>query len=440
MSPLIEILVHVSGPSRGVDDARYRQGALGFLNFEPVTRYTLCELNLPKDWESGEKQSSKRTNSTEGPFLLDILPSQSVWYAPSPVVRRYDTPTEALKTPKPQFKTCAAVSRQTPTTTLQRTSVKETPHLLIEQTPGLPRPRTAPTPATPSQGARPLRRTQSDSWQTPPSVIPNSQPTPATSSLSRAETSSSPYLKRPFDTNSPSPTRPKESPSAKRQRLQLVSSSAVKGPAVNGLLAFGPVLPSSSPPTAKLVVNGLPAPDLAPPSSSPKADRIPSSSSPSALRSLEIHPPRPKISTAHFKTHLTTSLTTVCTPLARFYKPVRVSRELDPLERGHWLLPLGSFDETLKGKFWDFLAAFVGEGRAGWGTWCVREHIPILQEKDSDKENCTPRVMEEVVKIYCWGQVVTEIWTILFLASSKGVKGVGASWIDASGATVVQMK
>ena len=43
----------------------------------------------------------------------------------------------------------------------------------------------------------------------------------------------------------------------------------------------------------------------------------------------------------------------------------------------------------------------------------------------------------EVAKIYCWGEVVREVWLLLFVASHRKVLGAGAKWIDASGEAVV---
>lgn len=90
---------------------------------------------------------------------------------------------------------------------------------------------------------------------------------------------------------------------------------------------------------------------------------------------------------------------------------------------------------------------FVGGGRAGWGTWCVRE-VQRLDEqalvvRAGDKENQAPTQQQkegEVVKIFCWGEVVGPVWMLLFIASDRCIKGVGARWVDAAGVLVVVMK
>ena len=121
---------------------------------------------------------------------------------------------------------------------------------------------------------------------------------------------------------------------------------------------------------------------------------------------------------------------------------------------------------------------FVGvNGQAGWGTWCVREFLPQEEEEQegekhedeegdqmmsavlaSDSEKTTKNSTEtdenhqaqqprqpkkgnkEVVKVFCWGEVVGEIWLALFIGSKRKIKGTGARWVDASGEAVVVMR
>ncbi|MCJ1458688.1 hypothetical protein MMC28_009062 [Mycoblastus sanguinarius] len=392
MTPQVEILVHISGPSRGRDDARYRRQALGFLEFEAAERHAIL------DHEQGEKVHSKEKRSGIQKAFWEAAQRPTIVGTPA-----RDALIPPLRTPK--------LLRSTTASVLPWSSVKETPHLLIERTPAFPRPRTAPTVAVSSQEAAPRRRTQSDSWQTPPSVVPDSQPTPP--SLDGALIASSPYLKRPFASSSPSPTRPSPEPSTKRARLQFTSSSSAEHEHQSDApsnIQSRPVHISSSPPIT-------------------------------VATHLEIHPPRPKTSIGRFETHMTTSLSTLstCVSLEKVFIPTSSSRKLEPLERGHWLIPITAWEEIAKNKFWKFLTDFVGRGQAGWGIWCVREIQNPEPWKDSDKENRTPGKTTEVAKIYCWGEVVGEVWLVLFLASDRKVKRVGARWVDAGGEAVVVM-
>lgn len=62
-----------------------------------------------------------------------------------------------------------------------------------------------------------------------------------------------------------------------------------------------------------------------------------------------------------------------------------------------------------------------------------------MRAGDGDGENQAPRP-GEVVKVYCWGEVVGEVWIMLFIASGRKIKEVDARWVDAGGAAVVVMR
>lgn len=46
----------------------------------------------------------------------------------------------------------------------------------------------------------------------------------------------------------------------------------------------------------------------------------------------------------------------------------------------------------------------------------------------------------ERIKLFCWGQVVGQVWNVLFVGSAKGVRGSGCRWVDAGGEVVVRMR
>lgn len=75
------------------------------------------------------------------------------------------------------------------------------------------------------------------------------------------------------------------------------------------------------------------------------------------------------------------------------------------------------------------------------------QSLGVRTSRESDKENqvqvqaqAPTQQQGEVVKIYCWGEVVGEVWMLLFIASKRDIKGVGARWVDAGGVPVVLMK
>ncbi|KXG52058.1 uncharacterized protein PGRI_083420 [Penicillium griseofulvum] len=173
---------------------------------------------------------------------------------------------------------------------------------------------------------------------------------------------------------------------------------------------------------------------------------------------IEIHPPRPPISTAPFTTHITQTLSMLADRLnpTRTYKPATQSRPLDPLERGYWLVQLAIAPHTdpvhqhsklgttsptpredpriwpspLFHAFWSFLSDFIGrDGRAGWGVWCILEDATPASISNTNLS----------LKVYAWGEVAMHVYLLLFLASERRIRGMGVQWRDASEEVVIQM-
>lgn len=134
---------------------------------------------------------------------------------------------------------------------------------------------------------------------------------------------------------------------------------------------------------------------------------------------------------------------------ARTYIPSYQTRDLDPLERGYWFVrfditgtdrdrdrdrdtlhsnAIPTWPSPLFEAFWSFLTDFIGrDGRAGWGVWCILER------------NGDSRSSQVTLKVYAWGEVAMHIYLLLFLASERRVKGMGAQWKDSREEVVVQM-
>lgn len=109
-------------------------------------------------------------------------------------------------------------------------------------------------------------------------------------------------------------------------------------------------------------------------------------------------------------------------------------------------MPFSGQNPTFQKDLWEFLISFVGEGQAGWGTWAVRDEVKVENvEKGKDDEGSeengqTSNRKEEVLRVYCWGEVVAEVWLIMFVGGKRGIKGLGSKWIDAGGEAVVLME
>lgn len=378
------------------------------------------------------------------------------------------------------------------------------PQINVPQTPFPTRPATAPTASSNTHPPKLIRRTQSDSWETPPSVVPDSQPTlrsekhiipssdlssPSSSSRNShhsprsakrrrfasprkaaSSTASESQPRRPLSTLVPthriSPSGVHSSPT---ERTRLITSTNATSSTASPSQPYSPSsqpLSSSSPPRG-------PPPQLIP---SPLPPGPPIHSTIATHLVISTHkPPPPATALAPFTTHITPSLSIIAyqLPLEKFFRPVHTVRALRVLERGYWVVDLGPRDNTPergitpgeggkgvqrgkekkngdegsgpKGKkaengrgghtdwhprFWTYLTRFLHEGRAGWGVWCERSLTTAPQPAHACRD---------VVTIYCWGEVVGHIWLLLFLASERKVRGLGARWVDAGGEVVVRM-
>lgn len=143
--------------------------------------------------------------------------------------------------------------------------------------------------------------------------------------------------------------------------------------------------------------------------------------------STSIHAPEPEVSVKCFTTHITPALASLESnpDLAGRYVPATATRDLRPLERGHWLFDASSLPAERQVKLWQFLEQVITNGGPGWGIWC-------------DRDDSTDGL--GVVRVYCWGEVVKHTYLLLYVGSGSQIRKLGARWIDAEGVRVVQMK
>lgn len=392
MPPATELLVHISAPCGVSDDARYRKEAQEYLLFKSVNRRSLC-------WPDSSVGDGTEAVSSA---VLETAPPT----------------TEDNET---KYSNVNLSSLKTPGRIPQRR-----PKVHVARTPLDCRPQTAPS-STNCIKETPFpflhRRSQSDSWEQPSSFIPDSQPS---NSLGVS------LPKRRHHSRSLSPSSLLSSPSSKRRRR--ISPLRV-GPAVD----VGSSLPSSE-----------------------RQLDWKTSTSFQPLRSILTPPPRP--SHDSFKTYITPplALITAHLPLPAFYFSFQAQppyRQLETHERGHWALSISSFSVEHKTKVWTYLEKFIGAGRAGRVS-CFLEELKKDAAKNMSKELVTgqssgarkshERVApceaeggaskEEFLKVYCMGEAVPSIWLLLFIATTRQIKGRRAQWIDASGTIVIQMQ
>ncbi|CAD6453074.1 7b3bdc61-a740-45c4-aceb-0263b7072f41 [Sclerotinia trifoliorum] len=105
--------------------------------------------------------------------------------------------------------------------------------------------------------------------------------------------------------------------------------------------------------------------------------------------------------------------------LRAVYKPTLQTRPCRPFERGYWLVDIQSLDYHVKQNLWSYLFRHISKGDSGWG---------VSAERTDDWKS---------VRVNCWGGVVKEIYTLLFIASESKMQVGDACWKDGGGETVV---
>ncbi|KAF9893369.1 hypothetical protein FE257_011801 [Aspergillus nanangensis] len=267
---------------------------------------------------------------------------------------------------------------------------------------------------------------QPDSWENSPvSVIPDSQPFVAEDP--NDNTSSGPQTRK---TTSPSP----ENPTPKRYRVTQEDNNGP--PAILVRLQTENENENRQEEKQEEEEEGTSRPITLP---------------------LEIKPPLPPISTSPFETHLTPTLRMLATRLKseRTFTPVTQTHDLDRLERGHWYVRLAlvqsssgsksvsDWDQAFFARFWAFLSEFICEKRAGWGVWCILEEDCRGTSHGGEDEHgngagvTIPQAV--VLKVYTWGEVASHIYLLLFLASERRIRKMGAQWRDGRDDVVIQM-
>lgn len=443
MIPETQILVHIAAAGTAQDDARYRAQVAAILEFQCASRQPLMET---------DKSSPPTDPNTAHPFSAGAAVHSSV-----PSTTQHEASPILREAPRPAYATLSSDRR------------------LIPERDG----------ASP---CHPIISNHPDSLESLISVIPDSQPEIADELVhaeqSRAELSSPSQLAPPPKRRRTAPASPDPA-----QPVLIADSPAADQPAAShGVIPIENeeyLLPSGSPQIPIQISSSDPeeGPDCAITHPTTHSHHIPANTlTPNLINlsslPLEIHPPRPPISTAPFTTHITPTLSMLAERLnpARTYKPSTQTRPLDPLERGYWLVHLAieqpqnrdrdpadllpdpnlnpkpgatnsTQNQTPKPKskentctwpyplfhaFWSFLSDFVGkDGRAGWGVWCILEAAPAPSTLSSDTHVS--------LKVYVWGEVAMHVYLLLFLASERRIRGMGVQWRDSREEVVIQM-
>lgn len=157
--------------------------------------------------------------------------------------------------------------------------------------------------------------------------------------------------------------------------------------------------------------------------------------------------PRPSTSDETYTTHLTPTLSMVRArfqPLSRYYAPISQSRPVRALERGYWSFTVPcSWTSIFLTTFWTRLQTHIQRGKAGFGTRAERILDGQEQGTSQGREDAfrAEDVGLEKWRVWCWGEVLVEVWLLLYIDSNRAIRGAkDVSWRDAAdGQVVVQM-
>ncbi|PTB36981.1 uncharacterized protein TrAFT101_007164 [Trichoderma asperellum] len=446
----VEILVHVTAPSRTADDAVYRQLAQSYLSFQPHRHTPISVAPTLK------RQHERAPHAAEegAPIAIDFatVPSGQPWVPESQDLsfrsvydNRYSPPLQEKCSPAdaslPEVNDEGLLSTQL--ATQDEASSWQAPPSQINDSYPLPDAEIRHTTPTrvlehylrnlpPSSQPRPLSADRSDSPVNPYEVnIPSSIPIPP--DVDEAASQSLGYKDNakivPVTPRVPGAlARMREEPSATVIDETIYISSSAIDTASEATTSFRA---ESAPPPSKrhkgLADEEAVATNLHRSASDtgPSGNKQPIASSSITAKDpndLEIRPPTPPTGIAHLEPSnlVSDKLDKLARDLSSRYRP-KVNRPTDPFERGYWLVECASWSQEIHSEAWTFLANYLRSGLAGWGVWCRR-----------DETHCW-------IRLYCWAHVAKHTYLLLYLASGRHLKVTGAKWIDGDGEVVIEV-
>lgn len=421
-SSQVEILVHVTAPSRTTDDAYYRQLARSYLSFKPKNRQHVSSAQLPDSHaQSSSVSQSDASQPLEGVLCSD---SQELSFTgafgnhSSPLVRLIASQPAAEINPQPvalqshetppseigdsYTSPNKGVARVSPTKVLRRyisASFSE------DSAPPTPSPtRRAPScKSAPAPRIESLQAMQSTRMQLMQGCIPGTPLAQQAVSRKRAAPDTDPDTSRIEATHISSSidndSMPSSPPTSVRRPPHIrAESEPMPSKRVKQLGSAAPTIIRSSSDSL------LPV----------KED---SSSSPSCIR-----PPSPPVSVQILEpaSLIPPKLAKLASDLSSRYKPVYGNQSLQAFDRGYWLVDCSSWPPHVLDEAWGFLSNYIQGGLAGWGVWCRRGSVS-----------------GDWLRIYSWAHIAKHMYLLIYLASGRHIKTTGASWYGADGEVAI---
>ena len=413
MDDQVEILVHLSAPSQPEDDRRYRKQAQGWLDF------LTTQNQVQKDGRGKYDERAKHR-----PRLSRKLSVEAVTRGDDGMHLEAGPQQEAQLAPQHSDKLSSDVPSEFG-------FVEDSLSQAFQgQCARFPRAQTEPLPSS-INGKQDSqhRRSQSDSFDTPPSVVPDSQPSQSSLRKRLLDPSSS-FLAEMLLASAVGKQRTSPAFSNRRQSnlsavMHLGAANGKRRPNTLDRELQGasctslPTSPSDEVTAKATTLMSVPPTSIDKPSSA--------ACRPGRVIHI-IRPAPPPTGESAFSAHAASGLDLLASTasLASCYQPASIKRATEPLERGFWSWRIDNSIWTAEQatKFWSFVTQFVNDGYAGWGTWIERELEPHCEQ----------------LRVWCWAELIREVWLMLFVGSKRLIKGAGATWVDAQGHVVVQME
>jgi hypothetical protein len=449
MTPIekdVEILVHVDAPSRVTDDACYRQLANAYLGGRTGER---VRIPLHDEKQVDSPTTEERTEPiTSPPFprgepeRLDLTVQESPGLSFTGVFDNRGSPrlaTARQSGPRSEELIPSSLPEMREENTSQQ--LFSAPESQIADSYPLPRPNiyTSPTkvlqryvslhtPASPSRSARNPTPTEEVSSETHGSRGSPRAVSPGSSSNRHA---------LPQGDNNAQKVVP-ETPLARAMHKTLADGvceddhhhdlSHITGSDVSDDLSSADCPPraGSAPPAKRLrsstqtATTSRPAKLIRSECERVRPPKSPLAESP-LHTVLELYPPSPAVSIDPLTPDdcIPPKLAKLARDVSSRYQPT-IQRELEPFERGHWLVDCTTWTPHARIDAWNFIGEYFKSGSAGWGVWCRRDKT------------------HDWIKLYCWGCVTKHMYLLLYLASGRALKYTGAQWKDADGEVVIQ--
>ena len=150
---------------------------------------------------------------------------------------------------------------------------------------------------------------------------------------------------------------------------------------------------------------------------------------------IEVTPPAPQISIAcmnELPSQTTNYLEAIKRQHPSRFKYLRRSRALAADERGCWLINSTRWPRKVQYEFWMSMCEHIQENRFGWGVFLYRE-----PPTGSVRARISSGLGQ--VRLYCWGEIVEQVWLAAWLCSAGRLSGSGSRWLDAEDAVILQV-